>query len=36
MVAAALDNPFRANNVRAASEAELRELLAAAGAPAAQ
>ena len=34
MVAAAMENPFRANNVRAASEAELREVLRAAGAPA--
>jgi alcohol dehydrogenase class IV len=32
MVAAALENPFRANNLRESGEAELRELLAAAGA----
>jgi alcohol dehydrogenase class IV len=32
MVAAAMESPFRANNVRAAHEAELRELLRAAGA----
>jgi alcohol dehydrogenase class IV len=32
MVAAALENPFRANNARSAGEAELRALLAAAGA----
>jgi alcohol dehydrogenase class IV len=33
MVAAALGNPFLANNARAAGEAELRALLAQAGAP---
>jgi alcohol dehydrogenase class IV len=32
MVAAALENPFLANNAREASEADLRALLAAAGA----
>jgi hypothetical protein len=31
MLAAALENPFLANNARAAGEAELRALLAAAG-----
>jgi alcohol dehydrogenase class IV len=33
MVAAAMSNPFRANNLRAAEESDLRALLAAAGAP---
>jgi alcohol dehydrogenase class IV len=33
MIAAALSNPFAANNVRRAAEADLRELLARAGAP---
>jgi hypothetical protein len=32
MVAASLENPFLANNARQASEADLRALLAAAGA----
>lgn len=32
MVAAALENPFRANNARSASESDLRAVLAAAGA----
>jgi alcohol dehydrogenase class IV len=34
MVAAALTHDFRANNVRAASESDLRDILAASGAPA--
>jgi alcohol dehydrogenase class IV len=33
MVAAAMSNPFRDNNLRAAGEADLRDLLAGAGAP---